>query len=144
MAEEIGTAKQQYTAPERDQALTSSMKEQFGEQVADAYTITDKQARYTKLDEIKQSIIDALAGDAESETYADTVSELKEIYNDLKYRTVRDNILSGKPRIDGRDLETVRALDVQVGVLPYTHGSALFTRGAVSYTHLTLPTILRV
>ena len=105
------------------------MKEQFGEQVADAYTITDKQARYTKLDEIKQSIIDALAGDAESEGYADTVSELKEIYNDLKYRTVRDNILSGKPRIDGRDPETVRALDVQVGVLPYTHGSALFTRG---------------
>ncbi|MFP3366227.1 polyribonucleotide nucleotidyltransferase, partial [Pseudoalteromonas sp. SIMBA_148] len=101
----------------------------FGEQVADAYTITDKQARYTKLDEIKQSIIDALAGDAESEGYADTVSELKEIYNDLKYRTVRDNILSGKPRIDGRDPETVRALDVQVGVLPYTHGSALFTRG---------------
>ena len=129
MAAEIGTAKQQYTPPVRDQALETSMKAQFGEQVADAYTITDKQERYTKLDEIKQAIIDALAGDAEAETYNDTVSELKEIYNDLKYRTVRDNILSGKPRIDGRDLETVRALDVQVGVLPYTHGSALFTRG---------------
>ena len=126
MAEEVGTAKQtSVRAAERDKALESSMKEQFGDQVAAAYTITDKQDRYTKLDEIKQSIIDTLAGDAESETYADTVSELKEIYNDLKYRTVRDNILSGKPRIDGRDLETVRALDVQVGMLPYTHGSAL-------------------
>jgi polyribonucleotide nucleotidyltransferase len=47
----------------------------------------------------------------------------------LKYRTVRDNILSGKPRIDGRDTKTVRAIDVQVGVLGRAHGSALFTRG---------------
>ena len=129
MAAEIGTAKQQYSAPVRDQALETGMKDQFGTQVSDAYTITDKQARYSKLDEIKDAAIAALAGNAESESYADTVSELKEIYNDLKYRTVRDNILSGKPRIDGRDLETVRALDVQVGVLPFTHGSALFTRG---------------
>jgi len=132
MAEEIGTAKQQYTAPVRDQALETSMKEQFGTQVSDAYTVTDKQARYAKLDEIKDAALAALAalaGDAESEAYSNNVAELKEIYNDLKYRTVRDNILSGKPRIDGRDLETVRALDVQVGVLPFTHGSALFTRG---------------
>lgn len=77
MAKEVGTAKQQFAAAERDKALESSMKEQFGDQVAAAYTITDKQDRYTKLDEIKQSIIDTLAGDAETETYADTVSELK-------------------------------------------------------------------
>jgi polyribonucleotide nucleotidyltransferase len=57
------------------------------------------------------------------------VAQIKELFETLKYRTVRDNILSGKPRIDGRDLQTVRALDIQVGVLPYTHGSALFTRG---------------
>ena len=57
------------------------------------------------------------------------MAQIKELFETLKYRTVRDNILSGKPRIDGRDLQTVRALDIQVGVLPYTHGSALFTRG---------------
>ena len=85
LAEEVGTAKQQYTAPVRDQALETSMKEQFGEQVADAYTITNKQERYSKLDEIKQAIIEALAGDAEAETYNDTVSELKEIYEENFY-----------------------------------------------------------
>ncbi|WP_367104985.1 polyribonucleotide nucleotidyltransferase [uncultured Psychrobacter sp.] len=129
LAEEVGTAKQQFETPKHNETLESSMKEQFGAQVADAYTITDKQDRYAKLDEIKDAAIEALAGEAESENYDSKVSELKDIYNDLKYRTVRDNILSGKPRIDGRDLETVRALDIQVGVLPYTHGSALFTRG---------------
>ena len=129
LAEEVGTAKQEFAAPERDQTLESSMKAQFGEQVADAYTITNKQDRYSKLDDIKNAAIEALAGDSEAEDYDSKVSEIKDIYEDLKYRTVRDNILSGKPRIDGRDLETVRALDVQVGVLPYTHGSALFTRG---------------
>lgn len=129
MAEEIGTAKQEFTPPAVNQDLEDKMKSQFGEQVADAYTITDKQERYTKLDEIKQAAIAALAGDPESEEFADLEGQVKDIFNTLKYRTVRDNILSGKPRIDGRDLDTVRALDIQVGVLPYTHGSALFTRG---------------
>lgn len=128
-AAEAGVAKQNFSAPEQNQDLVAQMKSQFGEQVADAYTITNKQERYAKLDDIKDAMIAALAGDADAEDYNDNVSELKELYSDLKYRTVRDNILSGKPRIDGRDLETVRALDIQVGVLPFTHGSALFTRG---------------
>ena len=55
------------------------------------------------------------------------------LFEDLKYRTVRDNILSGKPRIDGRDTKTVRAIDVQVGVLGRAHGSALFTRGETQH-----------
>ena len=129
LAEEVGTAKQEFTPPAVDEALESQMKSQFAEQVAEAYTITDKQARYAKLDDIKQAVIDALAGDPEAEDFANKETQVKELFETLKYRTVRDNILSGKPRIDGRDLETVRALDIQVGVLPYTHGSALFTRG---------------
>lgn len=128
-AAEAGVAKQDFSAPEQNQDLMAQMKSQFGDQVAEAYTITIKQERYAKLDEIKDAMIAALAGDSDAEDYSDIVSELKELYSELKYRTVRDNILSGKPRIDGRDLETVRALDIQVGVLPYTHGSALFTRG---------------
>ena len=129
LAAEVGTPKQEFVSPTLDKTLEEKVTAQFGEQIAEAYTITDKQERYAKLDEIKQAAIDALAGDAESEDFADNEAKIKEIYNELKYRTVRDNILSGKPRIDGRDLETVRALDIQVGVLPYTHGSALFTRG---------------
>lgn len=129
LADEVGTQKQDFQPPAVNKDLEESMKAQFGEQVADAYTITDKQERYAKLDAIKDAVIEALAGDPEAEDFADQKSQVKELFETLKYRTVRDNILSGKPRIDGRDLDTVRALDIQVGVLPYTHGSALFTRG---------------
>ncbi|WP_438013081.1 polyribonucleotide nucleotidyltransferase [Psychrobacter raelei] len=129
LAKAVGTQKQDFVAPELNAELKEKVTTQFGEQVAEAYAISDKQARYEKLDEIKAAAIDALAGDPESEEFAEKEAQIKEIYNDLKYRTVRDAILSGKPRIDGRDLDTVRALDIQVGVLPYTHGSALFTRG---------------
>ena len=129
LAKAVGTEKQQFVAPELNAELKEKLTTQFGSQVADAYSISDKQDRYTKLDEIKAAAIEALAGDPESEEFGDKEAQIKEIYEDLKYRTVRDAILSGKPRIDGRDLDTVRALDIQVGVLPYTHGSALFTRG---------------
>ena len=129
LAKAVGTEKQQFVAPKLNAELKEKVTTQFGSQVADAYSISDKQARYEKLDEIKAAAIEALAGDPESEEFSEKESQIKEIYNDLKYRTVRDAILSGKPRIDGRDLDTVRALDIQVGVLPYTHGSALFTRG---------------
>lgn len=129
LAEEMGTTKQIFTAPEFDKALADGIKERFASQVVEAYGISDKQDRHTKLDDIKQAAIDALAGDGNADGFADKEAQVKELFEELKYRTVRDNILSGKPRIDGRELDTVRALDIQVGVLPYTHGSALFTRG---------------
>lgn len=125
----VGNAKQEFVAPAINEELNNALKAGFTDKVSEAYTITVKQDRYARLDEIKNEAIEVLAGDAESEGYAERVDEIKALFEELKYRTVRDNILSGKPRIDGRDLETVRALDIQVGVLPYTHGSALFTRG---------------
>ncbi|OOS08382.1 polyribonucleotide nucleotidyltransferase [Moraxella cuniculi DSM 21768] len=125
----VGNAKQEFVAPVINEALNTALKTAFTEKVSEAYTITVKQDRYARLDELQNEAIETLAGDADSEDYADKVAEIKSLFEELKYRTVRDNILSGKPRIDGRDLETVRALDIQVGVLPYTHGSALFTRG---------------
>ena len=125
----VGNAKQEFVAPAINEELNNALKAGFTDKVSEAYAITVKQDRYARLDEIKNEAIEALAGDAESEGYAERVDDIKALFEELKYRTVRDNILSGKPRIDGRDLETVRALDIQVGVLPYTHGSALFTRG---------------
>lgn len=124
----VGNAKAEFVAPAINEELNAQLKEQFTAKVSEAYTITVKQDRYARLDELKDEAL-ALAGDETAEDYADKVAQIKELFETLKYRTVRDNILSGKPRIDGRDLETVRALDIQVGVLPYTHGSALFTRG---------------
>lgn len=128
-AKEVGVQKNQFVAPAVNEALQTALQNQFAAAISEAYTISEKASRYTRLDEIKNQAIEALAGDAEAEGYADNVAQIKELFETLKYRTVRDNILSGKPRIDGRDLQTVRALDIQVGVLPYTHGSALFTRG---------------
>lgn len=128
-AKEVGVQKNQFVAAAVNEALQTTLQNQFASAISEAYTISEKASRYTRLDEIKNQAIEALAGDAEAEGYADNVAQIKELFESLKYRTVRDNILSGKPRIDGRDLQTVRALDIQVGVLPYTHGSALFTRG---------------
>lgn len=128
-AKEVGVQKNQFIAPAVNEALQTTLQNQFAAAISEAYTISEKASRYTRLDDIKNQAIEALAGDAEAEGYADNVAQIKELFETLKYRTVRDNILSGKPRIDGRDLQTVRALDIQVGVLPYTHGSALFTRG---------------
>lgn len=128
-AKEVGVQKHQFVAPAVNEALETALQNQFAAAISEAYTISEKASRYARLDEIKNQAIEALAGDAEAEGYADNVAQIKELFETLKYRTVRDNILSGKPRIDGRDLQTVRALDIQVGLLPYTHGSALFTRG---------------
>ena len=128
-AKEVGVQKTQFVAPAVNEALQTTLQNQFAAAISEAYTISEKASRYARLDEIKNQAIEALAGDAEAEGYADNVAQIKELFETLKYRTVRDNILSGKPRIDGRDLQTVRALDIQVGLLPYTHGSALFTRG---------------
>lgn len=125
----VGNTKAEFIAPAIDEELNAALKAGFTQKVSEAYTITVKQDRYARLDEIKNEAVEALAGDIESEEYESKAAAVKELFEELKYRTVRDNILSGKPRIDGRDLDTVRALDIQVGVLPYTHGSALFTRG---------------
>lgn len=127
-AQKVGVQKQEFTAPAIDHALENTLKQAFAEKISQAYAITDKQDRYTRLDELKAEAL-LLAGDETAENFEEKQSQIKELFETLKYRTVRDNILSGKPRIDGRDLQTVRALDIQVGVLPYTHGSALFTRG---------------
>lgn len=118
-----GVAKQDFTPAPIDDELQNLLTNLFAQEISDAYTISQKQARYEALDAIKVRAL-ALGGEDDSK-----LAQIGELFETLKYRTVRDNILSGKARIDGRNLDTVRALDIGVGVLPYTHGSALFTRG---------------
>ena len=124
-AAEVGNARWDWAAPAKNEDLKAALKGAFEAQISEAYTIRVKQDRYTRLGEIKKAALAQFAPEG-GEVDAD---ELEELFEDLKYRTVRDNILSGKPRIDGRDTKTVRALDIQVGVLGKAHGSALFTRG---------------
>jgi len=93
--------------------------------IADAYRITDKQERYAQVGVIKDETVAALL--AEDAALDD--AEIGDIVHSLEKNVVRTRILSGEPRIDGREKDMIRGLDVRTGVLPRTHGSALFTRG---------------
>ncbi|NDJ56222.1 polyribonucleotide nucleotidyltransferase [Enterobacteriaceae bacterium 4M9] len=96
--------------------------------LSDAYRITDKQERYAKIDAIKSEVIASLqAEQPEGEALDD--NELGDILHAIEKNVVRSRVLAGEPRIDGREKDMIRGLDVRTGVLPRTHGSALFTRG---------------
>lgn len=112
-------------APENT-ALLDAIKGQFGAGISEAYTITHKQSRYDRLGELRDAAIAALAGEEEGKFAA---GEVKDAFGEIEYRTVRQSIVDGNPRIDGRDTKTVRPLHIEVGVLDRTHGSSLFTRG---------------
>ena len=94
--------------------------------LSEAYRIIEKQARYTRVGEIKKAVTEQLAG-GEAPKY--TAEQVDDQLFRLESKIVRERILNGEPRIDGRDSTTVRPITVKVGVLPRTHGSALFTRG---------------
>ena len=110
----------------RDEALISRITELAQAQLLDAYRIRSKQARSTKLSEISKGVQASIAAGTEKSPDANLVGD---ILFGLESKIVRSQILDGEPRIDGRDTRTVRPITVRVGVLPRTHGSALFTRG---------------
>jgi len=124
-AAEAGKPSWNWQAPAENTALIEAVKAAVGEAVSRAYTITIKQDRYAALGALRDQVVAKLAG--ENGQYSE--AEVKETFGLLEYRTVRQNIVDGKPRIDGRDTRTVRPLQIEVGTLKKTHGSALFTRG---------------
>jgi polyribonucleotide nucleotidyltransferase len=123
---EAGKPKWSWTAPEANTELKSAVAGVAEKQLIAAYAITEKQQRYAKIAEIKTAVVAALASGEKPKFTADQVGS--EFFN-LEYRLVRERILEGHPRIDGRDTKTVRPINVRTGVLARTHGSALFTRG---------------
>lgn len=126
LAAEAGKPAWDWKAPAENTVLVNAIKAELGEAISQAYTITIKQDRYNRLGELRDQAVALFAGEEEGEFPA---SEVKDVFGLLEYRTVRENIVNGKPRIDGRDTRTVRPLRIEVGVLGKTHGSALFTRG---------------
>ncbi len=127
LAAEAGKPAWDWQPPARDETLHAAVIAECREAIEEAYRIQQKQERYARLSEIRKAVMEKLAGE-ESE-YGYSADLVKEAIADLEKRIVRERILAGEPRIDGRDTRTVRNLDIQVGVLPRTHGSALFTRG---------------
>ncbi len=126
LAAEAGKPAWDWAAPEADKDLVAAVAAQVEAGLGEAYSITEKQARYTRIGEIKKAAVAALASGDEPRFNARKVTD--EIGR-LEYNLVRRRILAGEPRIDGRDMNTVRKISVETGVLPRTHGSALFTRG---------------
>ena len=126
LAAEAGKPKWTWTAPAANTELKDAVSAIAEKNLVGAYAITEKQQRYAKIGETKTATLEALAKGEAPKFTADQVSG--EFFN-LEYRLVRERILDGHPRIDGRDTKTVRPIQIRTGVLARTHGSALFTRG---------------
>ncbi|WP_296802139.1 polyribonucleotide nucleotidyltransferase [Thiolapillus sp.] len=126
LAAEVGKEIIEFTVPEEDAELVQKVAEVAGAGIGEAYSTTDKMERYAKLDAVKAAAIEALCAGDEPQWSEDQVAAA---LDKLKKKTVRSRILAGEPRIDGRDTKTVRNISIKTGVLPRTHGSALFTRG---------------
>ena len=127
LAQQVGVQPWNWQAPEADTTLAEAVAVAGKDAIAEAYQIKEKLVRYGKLDEIRAAIIDKLC-DPDA-TVSWEAAEVGNALKKLEKKIVRGQIIAGLPRIDGRDNETVRPITVRTGVLPRTHGSALFTRG---------------
>jgi polyribonucleotide nucleotidyltransferase len=129
LAVEVNKEATEFTPPEEDSELKAAVEAEAAQGIGDAYRIADKLERYGAIDAVVNAAVEKLSAievDGEARWSEDTiVTQLEK----LKKSTVRGRILNGEPRIDGRDTRTVRPIAIRTGVLPRTHGSALFTRG---------------
>ena len=126
MAEDIGKPKFEYQPKELSPDVIDLVENNYSSKIAQAYEVQVKQERVQSLSEIKESLLENHAtGEEESPTSADLLDAMKKV----EKKIVRSKLIKGEPRIDGRDLDTVRPLFIETGVLKNTHGSALFTRG---------------
>ena len=125
-AKEVGVSPSEWEAPAENESLLSDIQSKFGDQISSAYQTVDKMERYEKMGQIKDTAIEELGSDDDDSPSSD---EIKNYIKKVEKATVRERILAGEPRIDGRDSSTVRELAIEIGVLENTHGSALFTRG---------------
>ncbi len=126
LVEVAGKPEWDWQPPPANEPLIARITELAQADLEQAFNITSKQARSERLAEIRKSVIAAVTEGVDNPPSA---NEVKDIFFGLESKIVRSRILNGEPRIDGRDTRTVRPIDIRVGVLPRTHGSALFTRG---------------
>ncbi len=122
---EVGKPKWEWQAAEANTQLLGAVADGYKAALGEAYRITDKMERYGKVGVLRDQAVEQLAGEG-SEFSAE---EVRDVFSKLEKQIVRQRILNGEPRIDGRDNRTVRPISVEVGTLPKAHGSALFTRG---------------
>ena len=126
LAAEVGKPRWEWQPAEVNAPLLDQVRAAAEGPLGDAYRVTDKLERQQRVGEVKAQVVESLAG---GDAPAHDAGEVAELFGKVEKDLVRNRVLNGEPRIDGRDLRTVRPIDVEVGVLPKTHGSALFTRG---------------
>ena len=127
MAKEVGKEPFEYEPKTIDENLLKAVEENFTDKITEAYSIKDKQERVQFIAGIKNKLIEEkLPEDEDSEI---SESDLLDAFKKVEKKIVRTRLLNGEARIDGRDLDTVRPIFVEAGLLHNTHGSALFTRG---------------
>ena len=126
LAAEVGKPAWDWAAAPADADLDTAVAAVASERLAAAYKIFDKMDRQASVATIKAAAVETVAGAADAKW---TAEQVQGALSKLEKKIVRDRVLGGAPRIDGRDHKTVRPIDVQVGVLPRAHGSAIFTRG---------------
>ena len=126
MVAEAGVSQWDWTPAEKDTSLTEQVEAKAQALLNEAYQIADKQARYERLGEIRSQVVAELSEGDEPQWQE---KEIGEAIQSLEKALVRQRVIDGQPRIDGRDNQTVRPIFIRTGVLPRTHGSALFTRG---------------
>jgi polyribonucleotide nucleotidyltransferase len=129
LAAEVGKPAAVLEAPEVDAELKAAVEAEAAQGIGDAYKVADKMERYGAIDAVVAATLEKLCTAAEGEEPRWSADQVKGSIEKLKKSTVRGRILEGEARIDGRDTRTVRPISVRTGVLPRTHGSALFTRG---------------
>ncbi|MEM0953355.1 MAG: polyribonucleotide nucleotidyltransferase [Pseudomonadota bacterium] len=126
LAAEAGKPTWEWSPAEVDQALLSQVETSVKAELGEAYRIIDKAERYARVGELRDKAVAELCTDADG---APSEDDVKDLFKKIEKGLVRERILAGEPRIDGRDNRTVRAIACEVDVLPKVHGSALFTRG---------------
>jgi len=129
LAEEAAKPAWDWQPPAKNEALIARVSELAEQDFRAAFAMKQKQARNNRLIEIRKGTLEKLTAEAAATNSTLDANGVKEIFFNLESKIVRSQILDGEPRIDGRDTRTVRPIGVRVGVLPRTHGSALFTRG---------------
>jgi len=129
LAEVAGKPAWDVQLPAKNEALIARVTELAEKDLRDAFNMRQKQTRNVRLGEIRRETLAKLQDEAKDSGAEISASEVKDIFFDLESKIVRSQILDGEPRIDGRDTRTVRPITIRPGVLPRTHGSALFTRG---------------
>ncbi|MBI5448652.1 MAG: polyribonucleotide nucleotidyltransferase [Gammaproteobacteria bacterium] len=129
LASESGKSRWSFSPSAHDEALHARVEAAINKDLHDAFQVQEKVARGVKLAQIKEHALKLVDANLATDEQTKEAQSIHKIVEDLEYKVLRERVLDGLPRVDGRDTKTVRPIRIRTGVLPRTHGSALFTRG---------------